>query len=201
MAIVETKIETRASTSQPFFNDIFRTEGATIPEVIQNAITITEPYLTNNLVRNQIRFSEDGLIRTHIRTYTSLEVYSELDTICGIAFDAAYKQYYSSENFVLPPEGMQQYVQSGIDAPFTCTTTYTYDPDTISTTYPLFDSFVNIIEVTDKLTEFTNTGTQLIAVHTYDNSADFTETHWKDYFFVEKLFAANVTRTITYAML
>jgi hypothetical protein len=106
---------------------------------------------------------------------------------------------YARDNGITHPS-TGQYELTGIDAPFTCTTTYTYNPATVFADYPLFDNFINVIESSDKLTSFTNTGTQLIAVHTYDNSADFTENHWADYHFVPGLHAAGVTRTIVYAM-
>jgi hypothetical protein len=64
----------------------------------------------------------------------------------------------------------------------------------------LFESFVNVLESSDKLTAFTNSGTQLIAVHTYDDAADYVENYWKDRTFVTSLHAGGVTRTIAYAM-
>ena len=213
MPITETKIEVRPNTSQPFFNEISElppSEGVPVPEVVQNLLTAMIPLnryvstLRNDGTMPQlsVSYSADGLVRTHVRTFANLEIYSQVETLYGIEVDAAYKEYYSRTGFVAPPppEGTRQYVQSGIDAPFTCTITYTYDPDTISTTYPNFDMFVNVLESSDKLISLTNTGTQIIAVFQHDNSEDFTENHWKDYPYVEKLAAAGVTRTIVYAM-
>jgi hypothetical protein len=54
--------------------------------------------------------------------------------------------------------------------------------------------------VSDKLTSFTNTGSQLIAVHTFTNAADFTNNHWRDSSFVEYLKENGFARTISYAL-
>ena len=139
---------------------------------------------------------ETGLIHTRTGTFANLEIFSLHKSAQGIEDDAVYLNYAQRVNIA----GAGQYSLTGIDAPFTCTTTYTYDPATISTAYPLFESFINVLESSDKLTAFTNTGTQLIAVHTYDDSADYTENHWKDRTFVPSLHAGRVTRTIAYAM-
>lgn len=139
---------------------------------------------------------ETGLIYTRSKTFVNLEIFSLNKSAQTIEDDAVYLDYVARKNIA----GAGQYSLSGIDASFTCTTTYTYDPATISTTYPLFESFVNVLESSDKLTAFTNSGTQLIAVHTYNNSADYTENHWKDRPFVVSLHAGGVTRTIAYAM-
>jgi hypothetical protein len=151
--------------------------------------------------RLEVTYSDDKLVRTQSRTFANLEIYSQVETLYGIDVDAAYKAYYSVNGFgPKPPVGYKQYVQSGIDAPFTCTITYTYNPDTITTDYPQFDGFISMIEIADKLVSLTNTGTQVIAVFQYDNSEDFTETHWKDYPYVDKLAAGGVTRSMVYAM-
>ena len=139
---------------------------------------------------------ETGLIHTRTGTFANLEIFSLNKSARTIEDDAIYSEYAQRVGI----SGAGQYSLTGIDAPFTTTTTYTYDPATVATAYPLFESFVNVLESSDKLTAFTNTGTQLIAVHTYNNSADYTENLWKDRTFVPSLHAGGVTRTIAYAM-
>ena len=139
---------------------------------------------------------ETGLIYTRSRTFANLEIFSLNSSAQGIEDEAVYLDYAQRVGI----SGAGQYSLTGIDAPFTCTTTYTYDPATIGTAYTLFESFVSVLESSDKLTAFTNSGTQLIAVHTYNNSTDYTENLWKDRTFVPSLHAGGVTRTIAYAM-
>jgi hypothetical protein len=151
----------------------------------------------NNAIVFEGNCDETGLIHTRTGTFANLELFGMNKSAQGIEDDAVYLDYAQRVNL---SAGQGQYILSGIDAPFTCTTTYTYDPATISTTYPLFESFVGVLESSDKLTAFTNTGTQLSAVHTYNDAADYTENQWKDRTFVPSLHAGGVTRTIACAM-
>ena len=137
-----------------------------------------------------------GLIHTKTGTFANIEIFGMHKSTQGIEDEAIYLEYAQRENI----SGAGQYTLTGIDAPFTCTTTYTYDPATIDTGYPLFESFIDVVESSDRLTSFTNTGTQLIAVHTYNNSTDYTENFWKDRIFITSLHAGGVTRTVSYAM-
>ena len=139
---------------------------------------------------------ETGLVHTRTGTFANLEIFGMNKSSQSIEDEVMYLEYAQRENI----SGTGQYSLTGIDAPFTCTTTYTYDPAQIATGYPLFDSFIAVIESSDKLTSFTNTGTQLIAVHTYNSSTDYTENFWKDRTFITGLHAGGVTRTISYAM-
>lgn len=192
MIITESKIVTRPNTSKPFFNEI-----APMPAPMAAVSDAIRPFVENGSVSAMVStLSADGLVQTNTRTFSSLEIYSQVDTLFSIALEHALGQYYDGEEFVLTSGN--QYTQSGINQPFTCTTTYTY-PTNIVELYPLFNSFVSIIEYSDKLTAFSNTGTQLIATHTYDDSEDFTENHWYDYTYIGALFAGQVTRTIAYA--
>ena len=150
----------------------------------------------NNAIVFEGNVDETGLIHTKTATFVNLEVFSLNKSAQTIEDQAVYLDYAAKNNIT----GAGQYSLTGIDAPFTCTTTYTYNPATIDTGYPLFESFVNVLESSDKLTAFTNSGTQLIAVHTYDDAADYVENYWKDRTFVTSLYAGGVTRTIAYAM-
>ena len=149
----------------------------------------------NNAIVVEGNVDETGLIHTKTATFANLEIFSMNESSQSIEDDAVYIDYAAKNNIT----GVG-YSLTGIDAPFTCTTTYTYNPATIDTGYPLFESFVNVLESSDKLTAFTNSGTQLIAVHAYDDAADYMENFWKDRTFVPSLHAGAVTRTISYAL-
>ena len=206
MVITETKVNTRPNTSVRFFI----TPTATRPEiekvredigqfttVEQNGPNYAKKSNADGSMVYEVTVSDDGLVQTIKVTYSNLEIYSRVDTALSIALDYANKLYSETDDFV-PPTG-QQYIQTGIDQPFTCTTTYTYTDDTI-TAYPLFDSFISVLESSSNLESLTNDGTTVTAVHHYLNSEDFTENHWFDYRFVEGLHAGGVTRTIKYEL-
>lgn len=189
MAIVETKSVTRPNTSVVFFNET----NAPTRLAVKAA---TESYIADGKYTIAKNVSGDGLTQTTVTTYDSLATFSEIDSILGIDLDAAYTVYAQANSLT---HGTPQYSLTGIDAPFTCTTTYIYGANTGSL-YPNFESFINVIEASNALISFTNTGTQLIAVHQYDNSADFSANHWQDFTYVSSLNTAGVTRTIEYAL-
>lgn len=201
MLIAETKTVSRPDTSVLFFNDTdnpvllqIRAEvGYVLIERTANYLKSATP---DGKVVSERNITNNGLTQTTVTTFASVEDYSRVDTIMGIAVDHEYGQY--TEEVGLTHE-WNQYLQTGIDQPFTCTTTYTYTPET-STLYPMFDYFVTIAESSDKLVSLVNTGTQVIAVHKYQNSEDFTDNHWKDFVYIEQLNTGGVTRTITYAI-
>lgn len=206
MAIVETKIVSRPNTSIPFFtqteNPARLDSKAAVAEALSphTFLVNTESYQksTNASGSHVIErmYSDDLLTQTSKITFDSLETFSIVETCIGIALDRAYSVYSQDNGFTHPSTG--QYSLTGIDAPFTCTTTYTYSSDFAASHF--FEIFVSCLEVSDKLTSFTNTGTQLIAVHTYTNAGDFTENHWRDFSFIGALYDSGVTRTIAYAM-
>jgi len=205
MPIVETKKYTRPNTSVEFFNltdnpTLLASRedmGYTITEVEATA-TYSKKVNADGSMIVERTISDDGLLQTAKVTFSDLATYSHVDSCISIALDFAYKTYTETDDFV-PPTG-QQYTQTGIDQPFSCTTTYTYDSN-ISSTYPLFNSFINVIETSENLVSLTNDGTVVTAVHHYENSEDFTDNHWSDYYYIEGLNAGNVTRTVTYALL
>jgi hypothetical protein len=204
MPIVETKIAVRPNITIPFFSQTDLPSVVAVREAFGTITWIVDTELYQKGVYHdgahiiERFYSEDLLTQTSKVTFDSLETWSTVDTAVGIELDKDYVIYTRENEFIAPTSG--QYTLTGIDVPFTCTTTYNYDSDTV-TKYPLFnDGFINVIESSDKLTAFTNTGTQLIATHTYDNADDFTENCWRDISFVTSLYEGGVTRTIAYAM-
>jgi hypothetical protein len=201
MAIVETKIVSRPNTSIPFFNETDNAElvsfkAATGPYTFT---TNTESYQRSTNVSGSViierTLSTDLLTQTNKVTFDSMSTWSTTDTCINVALDKEYFAY-AEANGLTHPTG--QYTLTGISSAFSCTTTYTFDSNIADS---FFNIFTSSIEASDKLVSFTNTGTQLIAVHTYTNSADFTENHWKDNTFVAYLNENEITRTIAYAMI
>ena len=203
MAIIETKLAIRPNATIPFFSQTDNPKLVALKAAfdVSTSLVDTELYQkrTNASGSHIIErsYSEDLLTQTTKMTFDSLATWSHIDTLTGISHDREYKNYTETNNFLFPTL-TSQYTVTGIDSSFTCTTTYNYTSG-VTEGYPLFESFISVIEVSDKLTSFTNTGTQLIAVHTYDNSADFSENHWRDWNFVIALNNGGITRTISYA--
>lgn len=135
--------------------------------------------------------SADGITTTNTLTFNSLEAFSAYDTAIGIDFDAEFMDSYASIGIV------GQWVQSGINQPFTCTTVWNFP-----TTTAAHDQLVNSIQEdpAKKLTNLSVTATAITAVHTYDNSEDFNSTFFYDAPLAPALHSAGVTRTISYAL-
>ena len=201
MAITEIKIVSRPSTSTPFFNQTDNAELMAVKAVtgpftfITNIETHQKSTNASGSIILERTYSSDLLTQTNTMTFDSISTWSMADTATSVALDHEYFNYAATNGITHPSTG--QYTLTGIDAPFTCTTTYTY---TANSEDAFFNNFTATLEVSDKLTSFTNTGSQLIAVHTYTNAADFTNNHWQDSSFTEYLHDNGFTRTIEYAL-
>jgi hypothetical protein len=201
MAIVETKIVSRPTTSIPFFNQTSNTALLALREELGpfTIVSDTETYYkSTNASGSHIverTYSTDLLTQTNKVTVDSVSTWSVVDSAIGINLDKEYFAYATTNDYTHPTTN--QYILTGIDTAFSCTTTYTYNSITDNS---YFNTFISFLEVSDKLISFTNTGTQLIAVHTYTNSTDFTNTHWRDSSFVNFLQENGITRTISYAL-
>jgi hypothetical protein len=202
MAIVETKIVSRPNAGIPFFNQTSNSVLVALRAELGpfTIVSDTETYYkSTNASGSHIverTLSTDLLTQTNKTTFDSIAAWSTVDGTTGIELDKEYFAYAEDNGLTHP--STDQYTLTGITNPFICTTTYTYDP-TIDDVF--FNTFTSYIEASDKLTSFTNTGTQLIAAHTYTNSADFTENHWMDNSFINFLHGLGITRTIAYAMI
>jgi hypothetical protein len=205
MAIVETKKSIRPNTGVAFFNQsnnpAFIAARAQMGTFTIDVDTPTYSKRTNQdeSIIAELTISDNGLMQTMVVTFANLETYSLAETALGIELDHAYQQYVDDSSIATALNGTNQYTQTGITQPFTCTTTYAYNAN-INSTYPLFESFITVIENSDKLVSFVNSGSTITAVHQYLNSEDFTETHWDDYKFIGALYTGGVTRSVAYAL-
>lgn len=202
MPIVETKTSIRPNTSVTFFRQSdnpllsqLKTELGFV--LMEQTPTYIKTGTADGGVINEHTLTNDGLTQHSKSTFSSIENYNRIETAIGINFDDEYRKYTELHGITHP---VDQYAQTGFDAPFSCTTTYSYTTET-PTVYLSFEYFINSLEASNKLSSFVNTGTQLIAVHEYLNSGDFTDNHWYDYPFIERLHAGKITRTIEYKLL
>ena len=187
MQIIDTRHFVRPNTSTAFFN-----EGYTSAR-LEHKIVYDELLAAGKLSR-EITLSDDGLTQSVVTNYNSLEAYSTRYSSVGIELNKDFFEYCATNNIITTVA-----TQAGIDVPFTCTTTYTYNANT-STLFPEFEDFIRNIMRSITLVEFTNTGTQLIAVHRYENSADYNTTCWRDAGAIAGLFNGGVTRTMEFKL-
>jgi hypothetical protein len=150
------------------------------------------------------KISNDGLLFTSVGIFDSMETYSTVETACGIEHDSTYDQYRKlvgipqldhRSRTIIP------YRQTGIDQPFTCTTTYTFrDNDPFIATFK--DSMEqwegnnnpNRVSVTQDLNTVT-------VVYKYKNSEDFSQHYFADMWYVPTLHNHGVIRTIQYKLI
>jgi len=189
--ITETKRLKRLDTGTAFFN-----ESDSIPSDVRSAST---PFKDDGRITVKFVVSDDGLTQTETTTYNSLEIYSQVDTLKGISLDSAYFDYRIGHNFDTL-ERHDQYVQSGIDQAFTCTTTYTFP--TGGQHSEILDLLVTMINDSNtdynKLKDLTVNTDSVVVVHQYNDSADFTPNHWGDLALATMLQSVDCTRTIQY---
>ena len=189
--ITEIKRLKRLDTTTVFFN-----ESNTTPSDSRSAYTA---FKDNGKITVTFVTGDDGLTQTETTIYDSLETYSQVDTFKDISLDSAYFDYRLAHNFDTL-ERHDQYAQSGIDQPFTCTTTYTFP--TGGQHSEILDLLVTMINDSNtdynKLKDLTVNTDSVVAVHQYNDSVDFTPNHWGDLALVTMLQSVDCTRTIQY---
>lgn len=185
MAIVSKTVYTRTDSSKPFITEANPSERqaylAAYGDLAGTGI-INEPAVVDNTLTITI-------------TCDSLESLSVEDTAGGLQYNNVVTDYLVANGIEF-----DGYTQTGIDSPFTMTTVYTAPSAGID----YFTTFQNILtNKNTKMTSLSATDTTITTVHTFDNSADFTE-HYQvagfvDHPHVKDLFTNGFTRTVTYA--
>ena len=188
MAIVETKTITRPNTNVPFQGDSGQ------PEVTAS-IARGAPFHTSGNVVATNNLSGDGLNLSIVRTFDTLSTWSQWETLTiTTALDKEIDLYQTTNGI-----GAFKYSLSGIDQPFTCTTTYTFPSSGLASHDALSRLISNQSSSNTKLTNVTVLDTSIVCVHTYTDSTDFTTNYWNDYGYCSDLATDGVTRTIEYA--
>lgn len=191
ITITETKKSTRPNTSVEFFIN-----SSALPA---NVIASNQSLRSDGSYTTSANVSEDELTQTLTNTFTSLAAYSTVDTNISLYLDSEYIKYTAEHGFVTIARP-DQYTQSGITQPFSCTTTYTF-PTACAEIDTISGWIEGQNETSHKLANLSVVGTTVTAVHNYSNSADFTLTHFSDFHFVTELAAAGAVRTIRYDLL
>jgi hypothetical protein len=205
MTITETRFQHRPTTDVPFFNS-----SLNLP-VLTAWISSLQPYLTAGTVTKNVTVSSDGLDQTSVFTYDSLETFSAVDTLRSIEESNEYVNYTRTNGLIELDSTQldnrrQTYQLTGIDQPFTVTTTYTFppvNPEQYSPTQ-IVAVFSNALETfatgLDKKKNIILDEDVVTIIHQYDNASDFTDNCYNDLFFVPQLATAGATRTIEYAL-
>ena len=187
MAIVETKTTVRPNANIAFH----RYSGE--PAMTSLIEAFAPFYTAGNIVANN-DVSGDGLTLSMVRTIDSLETWSTYNSLIGIALNQEHYFYTSNRGISTGP-----YSLTGIDQPFTCTTTYTFPSAGLISHDDLSARISSQTPSNTKLSSVTVHDTSIVCIHTYNDSSDYTTNHWSDYMLTPELQADGVTRTIQYA--
>jgi len=183
MEIVSKAVYIRSDSSTPFITEANPPERqaylATYGELAGTGI-INEPVVVDNTLTITI-------------TCDSLESLSVEDNAGSIQYNKVVSNYMDANDI-----NLYSYTQTGIDFPFTMTTVYTAPAPQ---EFTRLQSIITSESV--KLTSISVTESTVTTVHTFDNSADFTE-HYQtdgfvDCFAIATLAEKGITRTVTYA--
>jgi len=188
MPIVEIRNHKRPNTSTQYFSE------SALPELTA-AVTAMQPYIDDGRLTLSRVLSDDGLTMTQTLTYDSLETYSAIDTIFGIALNVEFINHAAANG--IEPE---TYQQTGLDQPFICTTTFTFSPTATMSNGQLISEFLvaNIAKI--RLTNMEVNTNSIVATFQFDNSADYTANSWQDAPHCVDFHAAGVTRSYSYSL-
>ena len=188
MPITEIRTHTRPSTTTTLWGD------SGLPELTA-CMTAIQPYITDGkLTLNRVN-SDDGLAVTQTLTYDSLETYSAIDTIFGIALNAEFVNYASANGIEAGT-----YQQTGIDQPFICTTTFTFSPTATMPNGQLISEFLSATIAASRLTNMEIHTNSVVATFQFENSADYLTNSWLDVPYCVDLHTAGVTRSYNYSL-
>lgn len=191
--ITETRITKRLDVSVPFFGD---TEACATLD--PNIITVGSPYHTI--------LSEDRLTQTIVREFDGLDQYNRVVTSRSrnVQLNAAFMTYNKTHGIY-----HGGYTLTGIDVPFTATTTYTFPSDAEFTAEKMALLAENIrtgeyvgyrTQSATKLINLVVNTESIVATHQYNNSADYSATRWEDFLRTPDLATVSCTRTIQFAL-
>ena len=196
MPITEIKVVRRSTDTIPYYSDTITSVPAWLAELRSSG----------KITRVEVN-SEDNLIRTTTSTYADLDTYNKVETeILSIELDYNFLTYIANNNMTVAVT--DQYTQSGIEQPFTCTTVYTFPEAGLAMHEALISTINNDNKSLSKLLTLDHTDTTVTAVHKYDNSEDFTATCWTDAMnrtgversLILELHETGVTRTIKHKL-
>jgi hypothetical protein len=208
MAITKTTVNIRPNTTVDFYSVAGRAAFAAGNTSVLLQFQTMHPKLKAMIDAGKYHLdetvSDDGLTQTRVVTLSDLAAFNEAETAYDIAQAKEFQDYriantFSLGSYTTPEQRAAAIAYSGIDAPFTLTTTYTFT----SPTEPYIDTFVAALENYNhynKLTDLVIDGANVIVTHQYLNSADQTANQYLDMFFIPQLAEKGVTRTIHYAM-
>jgi len=194
MPITEIKSYSRPTTDVAFFAEP-STAGKTA-----EFIAYKEAATTSGDWVQTYTISEDGLQQIVTNIFQTIDALSAFESAASIQMAAVVRAYTVSTG---APDGPLSTVQSGIDAPFAQTVTYSFPAES-----NLVPEVANIMVATgsaqNRLTLHNATATLATATYVYTDSADYNMHKFSDSSFIQRfsseLIAAGCVRTIAYAM-
>jgi hypothetical protein len=182
MAIIETKISTRASTDIEFYSD----SGLPAVQAALAGVAGT------SFVRT---ISSDQLVETVTTTHADLTAFSATDTNRSLALDAEFVTYMNENSFVTEHA---KYTLTGIDQPFANTITYTLPAGSAAS---LSEAIVAAVETKSNLVSVEVHETSVVATLRFDDAEDFTTNFFNDLKHANEWHSAGVTRAISYSLI
>lgn len=205
--ITKTTRSTRPNTSVPFFNEAL-TDG-TVPGYA-DAVAAFKALFESGKATNMNTVSEDGLTQTREYTFVDLATLSQLETLNGIAIQNDFNTYrkvrgFKTYDYTNPTEQALSLSYTGIDQPFTVTTTYVFPevpPEEYDATQiqAVFANSIESYEHYGRKVDILLSDSTVTVIHQYANSADQTANPYLDMFYVPQLAEKNVVRSIEYAL-
>jgi len=193
MPIVEIRTHKRPNSGTSYWSE------SKLPE-LSAATAAIQSYITDGKLTLSRVNSDDELTVTQTLTYDSLETYSAVDTIFGIALNAEFVNYASANGITGISNESGAYQQTGIDQPFTCTTTFTFSPTATMSSGQLVSEFLVATIPGIRLTNMEINPTSIVATFQFENSADYSTNAWLDVTYCVDLHAAGVTRSYSYSL-
>lgn len=197
MAIVETKLWTRANVSVPFFKEAN-------PNGIVTTIRSSEVYQTliNNGNYSVVTTYPDTTANLQMRevsTYQDLATFSSIDTNRGINLDTAFLTYAEDHQPGDLTSGDQPYTLTGIPDPFYVTTVYHFPTENDSYIPIMTQSLEIAYDHKGKLVDMVVTSNSITVIHQYNDATDYSQHLFNDLrAYVPQLAEKNATRTITF---
>lgn len=200
MPIIETRISRRPNTSVLFFNDS--------PNAVITYNLIKADLFDTGKVSKAKTYSDDELTETLVHTFVDLAAIDEFYNLTQTLTNGAELATYFSTTGI----EFLGYTQTGIDQPFTVTSEYTFtsvedvfaEVNLVNAQFPSagmdIQAVIEVLSLGSTLTSLTVEGTKVIAVHTYQDSTEYSTYKYNDNSMAADLIGKNATKSMAFAL-
>lgn len=190
MSIIEYMNYFRKDTSSEFYIDV-------------HPRTHIVPYIENGTITQLQHTSEDGLVKTNITKYKSLDDFNTLSNLNTLELRTQIFEFNKATR-VPKKSPSETYQLVGINQPFRLTTTYTFPEKSVY--QPIFFDNVRSSLVTDG--RFELHGVELLeqdqtvtVIEKFKDSNEYTIIRFADGYWVPQLYKMGVTKQVKYELI